>query len=65
MTRDEAVIQMLTLANTLMGEEVFSETWTSFMEELIEVPVVLIDKNYSEDDEEKKNDKRRSNRSIK
>lgn len=57
MTRDEAVIQTLTLVNTLIGEKAFSETWTSFLEELIKdeikpIPIAPIDKNYREDDEE-------------
>lgn len=58
MTRDEAVIQTLALANTLIGEEAFSEAWTSFIEELIEdehkfpIPAVPIDEKYSEDDED-------------
>jgi hypothetical protein len=58
MTREETVIQMLTLANALMGEKAFSEAWTSFMEELIDnenkfpIPAVPMDKNYSEDDKD-------------
>ena len=41
-----------------MGEEVSSEAWASFMEELIEaeikfpIPAVPIDEKYSEDDED-------------
>lgn len=58
MTRNEAVIQTLTLVNTLIGEEAFSESWTSFLKELIEdehkfpIPAVPINKYYSEDDED-------------
>lgn len=56
MTKDELVIQTLALANTLIGEEAFSEAWTSFLKELIsdEVkPIPAIDyTNYREDDEE-------------
>ena len=57
MTRDDAVIQMLTLANALIGEKEFSEAWTSFLNELSDdevktIPAVPIDENYSEDDED-------------
>lgn len=57
MTRDDAVIRILTLANALIGEKAFSEAWTSFLKELDideikPIPAVPIDKNYSEDDED-------------
>ena len=56
MTRDETVIQTLTLINTLIGEEAFSEAWTSFLKELIDdevKPIPFIDyTNYSEDNKD-------------
>lgn len=57
MTRDDTVIQMLTLANALIGEKAFSETWTSFLKELDideikPIPAIPINENYSEDDED-------------
>ena len=56
MTREGAVIQMLTLANALMGEKAFSEAWTTFLKELTNdeiKPIPVIDyTNYREDDED-------------
>jgi len=56
MTRDEALIKTLTLANALIGDKEFSKAWTSFLKELIndEVkPVPFMDyTNYREDNEE-------------
>lgn len=55
MTRDNAVIQALAVANALIGEEAFFEAWTSFLKELIDdevKPIPVIDyTNYREDDE--------------
>ncbi len=56
MTKDEAVIQALAVANALIGEKEFSEAWASFLKDLIndEVkPIPFMEyTNYREDDED-------------